>query len=218
MERGDAGGGRARRVDGRRRDVERHARRSRARRRREWRRSSGHDCHRRSRQWCAAPAVAADASRGRRRRCGPMTLQPYASNASSYARQPTRNLLKIRRPHDDPTTLGRARLSFANEADIDEFVDMLEQVRARRDHAGSMARVPPRARHLRPAADRRRADAARQDSAGHPRRATSSRRWPTSPSATRAASATSPRGRTSSSTSSSCTTSSRRCAGSPTPA
>ena len=28
---------------------------------------------------------------------------------------------------DDPETLGRARLSFANEADIDEFVDMLAQ-------------------------------------------------------------------------------------------
>ena len=40
----DAGGDRARRVDGRCGDVERHARRARARRRREWRRSSGHDC------------------------------------------------------------------------------------------------------------------------------------------------------------------------------
>ena len=30
---------------------------------------------------------------------------------------------------DDPKTLGRARLSFAKESDIDEFADMLAQVR-----------------------------------------------------------------------------------------
>ena len=43
---------------------------------------------------------------------------------------------------DDPKTFGRARLSFANEADIDEFVDDARAVRARRDHARPVARVP----------------------------------------------------------------------------
>ena len=52
---------------------------------------------------------------------------------------------------DDPKTLGRARLSFAKESDIDEFADKLGQVRERRDHARPVARVPPAARHLRPA-------------------------------------------------------------------
>ena len=42
--------------------------------------------------------------------------------------------------HDDPKTLGRARLSFAKESDIDEFADMLEQVRERRDHRRPVAR------------------------------------------------------------------------------
>ena len=28
---------------------------------------------------------------------------------------------------DDPKTLGRTRLSFASEADIDEFVDVLDK-------------------------------------------------------------------------------------------
>ena len=67
---------------------------------------------------------------------------------------------------DDPKTFGRARLSFASEADIDEFVDDARAVRARRADARSVARVPAGARHLRPAAGGRRADAARQDSAG----------------------------------------------------
>ena len=74
-----------------------------------------------------------------------------------------------------------------------------------------MAGVPPGARHLRPAPGGRCADAARQDSAGRADQPISSTRWPTSASGTRAASATSRRGRTSSSISSSCTTSSRRC-------
>ena len=67
---------------------------------------------------------------------------------------------------DDPKTLGRARLSFASEADIDEFVDDARALRARRADARPVARVPSGARHLRPAPGRRRADAARQDSAG----------------------------------------------------
>ena len=100
-----------------------------------------------------------------------------------------------------PTTLGRTRLSFADEAEIDEFVRDARRLRARRADARPVAGLPPGARHVRPAPDGRRADAARQDPAGHPRRRRSSRRSPTSPSATRAASATSPRARTSSSTS-----------------
>ena len=36
---------------------------------------------------------------------------------------------------DDPKTLGRARLSFAKESDIDEFADMLGKFETRRDHA-----------------------------------------------------------------------------------
>ena len=44
------------------------------------------------------------------------------------------------------------------------------RVRARRDQPRPVARVPPAARHLRPAAGRRCADAARQDPAGHPQR------------------------------------------------
>ena len=66
----------------------------------------------------------------------------------------------------DQGTFGRARLSFANEAEIDEFVATLEQVRARRDHARPMARVPAGSGHVRSAAGRRRADAAGEDSAG----------------------------------------------------
>ena len=112
---------------------------------------------------------------------------------------------------DDPEDLGRTRLSFASEADIDEFV---EHARAR-SSSGELGPdqwrgVPPGARHLRPAPGRR-ADAAREDSAGRAHRRAARRRSRTWPSATRAASATSRRGRTSSSTSSSCTTSSRRC-------
>ena len=40
-------------------------------------------------------------------------------------------------------------------------------VRARRDHAGAVARLPPRPRHLRPAPARRRADDPGEDPAGH---------------------------------------------------
>ena len=58
---------------------------------------------------------------------------------------------------EDRETLGRARLSFADEADIDEFVDDARPLRERRDRAGRVARLPAAARHVRPAADRRRA-------------------------------------------------------------
>ena len=71
---------------------------------------------------------------------------------------------------DDPKTLGRTRLSFADAAEIDDFVDDARALRERRARAGSMAGVPAGARHLRPAAGGRRADAPHQDPAGHPRR------------------------------------------------
>ena len=117
---------------------------------------------------------------------------------------------------DDPKTLGRTRLSFASEADIDEFVDMLARFERGEIGARRVARVPPRC--AAPTASAR--PTTRRCCASRSRRACStarsSTRSPTSPSATRAASATSRRGRTSSSTSSSCTTSSRRCGSSPT--
>ena len=47
----------------------------------------------------------------------------------------------------------------------------LESLRARRAHPRPVARLPPRARHLRPAPGGRRADAAGQDPPGDPRRA-----------------------------------------------
>ena len=53
-------------------------------------------------------------------------------------------------------------------------------LRARRADARSVARVPAGARHLRPAAGRRRADAARQDPAGHPHQRSARARWPRS--------------------------------------
>ena len=66
---------------------------------------------------------------------------------------------------DDPKTLGRARLSFATEADVDEFVRDPRPVRAGRTRSRPMAHVPPAARHLRAAAGRR-PDDPRQDPAG----------------------------------------------------
>ena len=121
-------------------------------------------------------------------------------------------------PSTIPARYGRARLSFASEADIDEFVATLEQY-----ERGEITPDQWRAFRLvrgtygqRQA--ERRADAARQDPAGRADERRSSTRSPRSASGTRAASATSRRGRTSSSTSSSCTTSSRRCACSPRPA
>ena len=71
---------------------------------------------------------------------------------------------------DDPRTYGRTRLSFADTADIDEFVADARSVRARRDLAGGVAEIPVAARHLRAAAGLRCADAAGQDPAGHSRR------------------------------------------------
>ena len=145
--------------------------------------------------------------RGGRGRTGSDRMPSGPSGHRSDARSTERALCQS---VDDSKTFGRARLSFASEADIDEFVTTLEQLRARRDDARPVARLPAGARHLRPAPGRGRADAARQDSAGHADQPSSSTRSPTSASATRAASATSRPGRTSSSISSSCTTSSPR--------
>ena len=112
---------------------------------------------------------------------------------------------------DDQTTYGRARLSFASAGRYRRVRHRAREVRARRDDARSVARVPAGPRHVRPAPGRRRADAPGEDSAGPADRARSCARWPTSARNTRAGSATSRRGRTSSFISSSCTTSSPRC-------
>ena len=103
--------------------------------------------------------------------------------------------------HETVNTHGRTRLSFANEADIDEFVVMLGEVRAWRDYAGSVAVVPPAARHLRTAAVVRRVDAAGEDSAGRDHERAARARSPRSATDTPASSGTSRRGRTFSSTS-----------------
>ena len=115
------------------------------------------------------------------------------------------------------STHGRARLSFASVADIDEFVATLEQY-----ERGEMTPDQWRAfRLVRGTYGQRQADDAQMLRVKIPQGMLTSRpartRWPRSASGTRGGSATSPRGRTSSSTSSSCTTSSRRCACSPTP-
>ena len=52
---------------------------------------------------------------------------------------------------EHPSTLGRARLSFADEADIDEFVDDPRALRARRADPRPVAGLPSRAGDLRPA-------------------------------------------------------------------
>ncbi len=119
---------------------------------------------------------------------------------------------------EKPSTHGRTRLSFASVADIDEFVATLE-----RYERGELTPDQWRAFRLvrgnvRTASGRRRPDVARQDAAGHPHQRTARLRLPTSASAIRGASATSPRGRTSSFISSSFTTSSQPCADWPRPA
>ena len=80
---------------------------------------------------------------------------------------------------DDPKTLGRTRLSFANEAEIDEFAATLDKFERGELTAGPVARLPAGARQLRPAPGRR-ADDPGQDPAGHPRRGPARRPWPTS--------------------------------------
>ena len=105
-----------------------------------------------------------------------------------------------------------------SEADIDEFVSVLEKY-----ERGEMTPDQWRAfRLVRGTYGQRQAEDAQMLRVKVPQGVLTAdaavSRWPTSARSTRAGSATSPRGRTSSSTSSSCTTSSRRCAGSPTPA
>ena len=120
--------------------------------------------------------------------------------------------------HLESATHGRARLSFASDADIDEFAAVLgqfergeitpEQWRVFRLVRGTYGqRQLDDAQMIRVKIPQGMLTAAQLDVAGRRRRA-----------ATRAASATSPPARTSRSTSSSCTTSSRRCAGWPRPA
>jgi len=118
---------------------------------------------------------------------------------------------------DDPKTFGRARLSFADARDIDEFVTTLE-----RFERGEITPDEWRQFRLvrgtygqRQAADAQMLRVKIPQASSAPAR---SRRLRTSGSVTRAGSATSRPARTSSFTSSSCTTSSRRCAYLPMPA
>ena len=74
---------------------------------------------------------------------------------------------------EDRDTLGRARLSFAKQQDVDEFVDTLDkfergEIRPTRGARSGSSAAPTGS------ASRRRVDAARQDSAGRPRRERSS--------------------------------------------
>ena len=102
---------------------------------------------------------------------------------------------------DDTTTLGRARVSFAKQSDIEEFADTLAKF-----ESGEIGPDQWRAfRLVRGTYGQRQPDDAQMMRVKIPQgmldRARSCWRWPTSRSNTRAASATSPRGRTSSSTS-----------------
>ena len=100
---------------------------------------------------------------------------------------------------DDQTTYGRARLSFASEADIDEFVTVLEKY-----ERGEITPDQWRAfRLVRGTYGQRQAEDAQMLRIKMPQGLltadAAATRWPTSASATRAASVTSRRGRTSSS-------------------
>ena len=165
-----------------------------------------------SRSTRTAPARSSSATSWRRRRRIARRTSKRVARVAASARAMRHMSVSRRSEHVRPraAVVCRARPTSTSSSTT------LEQLRARRDHARSVARVPPGARHLRPAAGRRRADAAREDSAGLLTRDQLDA-LAESASGTRAASATSRRGRTSSSTSSSCTTSSRRCACSPTP-
>ena len=81
---------------------------------------------------------------------------------------------------DDPRTYGRTRLSFADTADIDEFVTDARPFRARRDHPRRVARASGccAARTVSGRTPMRRCCASRSPRASSTRR--SSRRWPTS--------------------------------------
>ena len=115
---------------------------------------------------------------------------------------------------DDPKTYGRARLSFASEADIDEFVTTLE-----RYERGELTPDQWRAfRLVRGTYGQRQAEDAQMLRVKIPQGALTSDQLEALADVAdryRAGSATSRPVRTCSSISSSCTTSSRRCAGSP---
>ena len=105
---------------------------------------------------------------------------------------------------DDPKTLGRTRLSFANEAEIDEFAATLDKF-----ERGELTPDQWRAYRLVRGNYGQRQDVVQMVRVKIPQGIStppSSRRWPTPPTPGRGASATSPRARTSSSTSSSPTT------------
>ena len=69
----------------------------------------------------------------------------------------------------DRETFGRARLSFAERGGHRRVRLAARTLRERRHRPRRVAGVPVAARHLRAAADRRRADDAHQDSSGNPR-------------------------------------------------
>ena len=98
---------------------------------------------------------------------------------------------------DDTRTLGRARLDFASEHDIDEFVETLRKFESGEMPADQWRRF----RLVRGTYGQRagrRPDAARQGAAGHRLLVADARVCRASRRATRAASVTSPRARTSS--------------------
>ena len=143
---------------------------SRAAGRRDTRRDPAGGAHARSRAWIgharrarrgADPPEPTDApgtivvGRGRRpRRDARRRLADEPTRSATWSRHGRKEVR-----HADSTTqttLGRARLSFADEAEIDEFVATLERFERGELDARPVARLPPRARHLRPAPDGRR--------------------------------------------------------------
>src|SRR5436190_23401363 len=56
-----------------------------------------------------------------------MAHPQYRSGGDASVTEKCHNCRLIMSVTDDPKTLGRTRLSFASEADIDEFVDTLEK-------------------------------------------------------------------------------------------
>src|SRR5262249_30876934 len=133
--RGHADRDRARRIVGRRARVDgrpRRASRRPARGRR--RRTSRHD----RRRWRRRPRARARQHR-RPFRSGPRFLVPplarpraperlrTATQGGPMATTSNHDRLSPREPHARESTLGRARLSFANEAEIDDFVATVER-------------------------------------------------------------------------------------------
>ena len=162
----------------------------------------------------AATGTSPDTRRERRdqrgrRRSRDATTSPRPSTITKFGRRP--HVCPRRSPHRSgargfrllnlPRSTSSSRRSGAFErGEID---------------AEAVARVPARARHVRPASGRRCADAAGEDPPGHDSTRRSCMRWRTSPSNIPAASGTSRRDRTCSSTSCAARGRARRCGVSP---